>query len=132
MACASRKSLFTFTGGHVCDGWKGISLEECKAKCTNNEVPNDKCPRQNVNCEFVHYYHTTKWCHLGDSTCKPTRTNKLNTLMRKGYDNILFFKWMLKLYFNSLQWRYVYFLLSPLKCNLLKSEIVYTKIISTE
>ena len=89
MECASRKSLFTFTGGRVCDGWKGISLEECKAKCTNNEVPNDKCPRQNVNCEFMQYYHPTKWCHLGDSTCKPTKKgNAHRTLLKKEGEEI--------------------------------------------
>ena len=101
MECASRKSLFTFTGGRVCDGWKGISLEECKAKCTNNEVPNDKCPRQNVNCEFMQYYHPTKWCHLGDGSCKPTKTKKANTLMRKGDDNFPFHTCQKLFFYNA-------------------------------
>ena len=84
MKCASRDSLYTFTGEHYCDGWAGISLEECEAKCTNNDAPSVKCPGQKVPCEFVQYYYPTKWCHLGDSTCKPTKTKTHHKLLKKA------------------------------------------------
>ena len=84
MKCASRDSLYTFTGEYYCDGWAGISLEECEAKCTNNDAPSVKCPGQKVPCEFVQYYYPTKWCHLGDSTCKPTKTKTHHKLLKKA------------------------------------------------
>ena len=71
MTCGNDKSWYTYTGKTYCDGWSGISLEECQAKCTRNEVPNAKCPRQGVKCKFVHYTHGTNWCHLADDTMQP-------------------------------------------------------------
>ena len=74
-------TLYTFTGESYCDGWRGISLEECKAKCTNNEVPNSKCPRQHVRCSFVQ--HSSWGCHLADNTCEPKVSKNSYTLLRK-------------------------------------------------
>lgn len=64
-------SVYTYTGKRSCDGWKGISLEACKAKCNNNEVPNSSCPKSaKKKCAYVHY--NRNWgCHLADKTCKP-------------------------------------------------------------
>ena len=62
-------SVITYTGSASCDGWKGISLEECKSKCTKNELPSSKCPRQGVEC--VYAGHSAWGCHLADATCKP-------------------------------------------------------------
>ena len=85
MACKDfKKSLYTFTGESACDGWKDISLEECKAKCTSNAVPNAKCPRQGVECAYVQYYHPTRWCHLADETCKPVKeSTSAHTILKK-------------------------------------------------
>ena len=117
------EALYTYTGKTSCDGWKGISLEECQVKCDKNEVhnfsypiihnsyffsfvimflflscfyifiswislyfvtssdffiiialrqiPNESCPRQKVQCAYVHY--NQDWgCHLADDSCRPT------------------------------------------------------------
>ena len=84
MICANQlKSVYTYTGTDVCDGWQGISLEECKAKCTNNEIPNDECPRKNVKCSFVQYNHNLG-CHLADESCKPTKGDSRYSLLGKS------------------------------------------------
>jgi len=70
--CENSRSLYTYTGKSSCDGWSGVSLDECQAKCTRNELPNPSCPRHDIKCAYVHYYPPTKWCHLGDNTCKPS------------------------------------------------------------
>ena len=79
--CEQKDSIYTKMG-NGCDGWKGISLEECKFKCSQNAIPNEACPRQNVQCSYVHY--TKKWgCHLADITCKPKKGNARFTLLKK-------------------------------------------------
>ncbi|CAK9006456.1 unnamed protein product [Durusdinium trenchii] len=46
-----------------CDGWTGISLEECEQKCIKNEVaPN--CP--NKTCQAANFYPGSMKCHLFD------------------------------------------------------------------
>ena len=85
MTCGNDKSWYTYTGKTYCDGWSGISLEECQAKCTRNEVPNAKCPRQGVKCRFVHYTHGTNWCHLADDTCNPVKgASRYTITMKEG------------------------------------------------
>ena len=81
MICENAASVYT-AAGSSCDGWKGITLEECKAKCTNNEVPNSECPRQSVKCAFVRY--TRNWgCHLADDSCKPIQGDARFMLFKK-------------------------------------------------
>ena len=38
------EALYTYTGKSSCDGWRGISLEECQVKCDKNEVHNFSYP----------------------------------------------------------------------------------------
>ena len=38
------EALYTYTGKTSCDGWRGISLEECQVKCDKNEVHNFSYP----------------------------------------------------------------------------------------
>ena len=88
MKCENNQSLYTYTANSFCDGWAGLSLKECKIKCTNNEVPNDKCPQK--DCAYVS--HNSDWgCHLGDETCKPIKGGKNYTLLRKEGKNICYF-----------------------------------------
>ena len=77
------KSIYTYTALSYCDGWKDISLDECKKKCTNNEVPDERCPRQHAKCAYVQYYEPTKWCHLADKTCEPIKSAHKNVLLKK-------------------------------------------------
>ena len=59
-----------YTHGNGCNGWKGISLEECQAHCSNNDMPPGCTPSQ-VECSFIHYTARTygKWCHLAEANC---------------------------------------------------------------
>ena len=68
--CERKASLYTRSGSKDCDGWKGISLDDCKLKCIRNAMPSGKCPIKNAQCSYVHYKHG--WgCHLADNTCNP-------------------------------------------------------------
>ena len=90
MICNDGKSYTTYTASKSCNGWAGISLDECKQKCTNNEVPNDSCPGKGGQCKFVQYYPNTKWCHLADASCVPimkgkwTSADPVHVLYQKG------------------------------------------------
>ena len=77
------QSPYTYTGNATCDGWNGITLHECKAKCTNNEIPSATCPRQNVTCVYVDYDYTTSWCHLGDDECLPMKSDPNGAVFKK-------------------------------------------------
>ena len=80
--CESRSSLYTARSGD-CDGWEGISLSQCEAKCTQNEVPS-KCQQNGVKCKYFQYNTATKWCHLADATCKPVQGDKVTLAMKEG------------------------------------------------
>ena len=62
-------NVYTAVGGG-CNGWGGISLEECQAHCSNNDMPPGCSPRQ-VKCAFIHYTPRPngKWCHLAEADC---------------------------------------------------------------
>ena len=84
MRCESKTSVYTHSGGKSCDGWNGISLTECKTKCTKNEVPSN-CPQTSVRCKYVEFNTATNWCHLGDYTCKPVQgAGELILTMKQG------------------------------------------------
>ena len=70
MSCENTNSVYTYKSQSYCNGWSGISLEKCIAKCTMNDVPS-LCRRQQVECAYVIYHHLNKWCHLGDAICRP-------------------------------------------------------------
>ena len=88
MMCETgRKSVYTFSLTHGCDGWQYISLADCKAKCTRNELPNSRCPRQGVKCAYVIYSPQTtdqkEWCYLADETCNPIKAEKDSSIFKK-------------------------------------------------
>ena len=73
MMCEKRSSVYT-SSGSSCGGWKGLTMDKCKQKCTRNEVPNNNCPHK--KCAYIEYDNTKameRICHLADETCKPTR-----------------------------------------------------------
>ena len=80
--CERKDAIYTKTGEMNCDGWKGISLDECKLKCTQNAIPSDGCPRQNVQCAYV-LYNPGWGCHLADKTCRPQKGDAKFTLIKK-------------------------------------------------
>ena len=78
--CGNGPSVYTYSGD--CNGWSGISLEECKDKCTRNEIPNTKCPRQGVECLYL--LHNNWGCHLADYTCNPVGGMEYTVLRKQG------------------------------------------------
>lgn len=52
---------FTHHPSIGCDGWSGITPQQCQEKCaTSEKAPN--CPR--LPCMAGNYYPGSKWCHL--------------------------------------------------------------------
>ena len=56
-----------------CKGWKTLSLDECKAKCDNNEIL-DGCHDSEKKCAYILYNPKHKVCNLADENCDPTHT----------------------------------------------------------
>ena len=85
-------SVYTYNAQSYCNGWPGVSLETCIAKCKINDVPSH-CRRQDVECTYIIYHRVNKWCHLGDENCKP-KLQKMapNYIYRKGETASCFFK----------------------------------------
>ena len=69
----SKASVYTRIDGTDCDGWMKMSLNECKEKCTKNEIPTT-CPDSNRNCSFIIWDDNPDWppgwCQLADSSCE--------------------------------------------------------------
>eukprot|EP00439_Symbiodinium_sp_Y106_P022947 s1625_g2.t2 len=52
---------YTFDRKAKCDGFKGLTLEQCQKKCADSETaPN--CPKK--TCRGAAFYRKTGWCHL--------------------------------------------------------------------
>ena len=74
----SARSRISYIPG--CDGWDYTSLEECKQKCLNNEVPEgcNETEIESINCKYViwdeNVFGNEKglpgWCELSDNTCE--------------------------------------------------------------
>jgi len=64
---------YTYDPDSKCDGWSGQTLDQCQAKCEDNEVPaNCKAP-PNV-CKAFQFSSETGWCHLlSDCTSMSSR-----------------------------------------------------------
>ena len=81
-----KTSKYTFTGTNDCDGWGGVSLNQCKEYCNNNAIPSG-CTgdhMKNKRCSYIHYDIKGKWCHLIDSSCKPSYDVQLYEKIEKG------------------------------------------------
>ena len=73
--CAEDTKYF-ITNRNRCDGWPNMSLEDCKLKCSKNEIPNE-CngnPNNSSFCKYVIWdanpYFPPGWCQLADRPCK--------------------------------------------------------------
>ena len=66
-----QNSLYTKTGGR-CNGWIGLSYEDCKRKCANNEIP-ASCTTSTTlpseGCAYAMHSASTGLCHLSGNDC---------------------------------------------------------------
>ena len=81
------KSAYTWIGDRVCNGWRGISLGQCKSHCTNNDLPSG-CTDEGKRCKYVRYTQSTKLCHLLKSGIKLGLYQR-GTIYEKGDARIL-------------------------------------------
>ena len=95
-ACVT-SSIYTYTGDSSCDGWAGVSLEECKMYCSENAIPTDQCPKQKQVCSYFKYNRVSQNCHLCDSSMVLLDSPNEDVYMREG--NCFFF-----VYDISVQW----------------------------
>ena len=84
MICEGWQSndMYTFDSQRHCNGWKGVTLRECEARCTQNEVPIN-CQQQGIKCKYVQFNTADNSCHLGDFRCKPVKGDAKYTLTMK-------------------------------------------------
>ena len=98
MAC-TQNSTYTKTSdfigpqGQHCDGWGFTSLEGCKEKCSNNELPKgckEFTKNDDASCKYVIWdsstHHHPGWCQLADDTCEVTKANDITEVWEKGDD----------------------------------------------
>ena len=67
-AC-NQESLYT--SGGICNGWSGISYEDCNTKCAKNETP-ASCSTNNIpseGCAYAMHVESSGWCHLAGNDC---------------------------------------------------------------
>ena len=68
--CKPDTDLYTYVYDQ-CNGWSGISIEECKKKCLRNEIPDNCTPSiANPKCQFIQYVQSSQWCHHGEQCTK--------------------------------------------------------------
>ena len=74
-----------YTDKHGCNGWKLEGAEKCREKCSNNEVPDQKCQKGKV-CAYALYTDlpNNPWCHLADDSCNMIEGDKQHVLYQKG------------------------------------------------
>ena len=67
--------MYTLNDGK-CNGWNGVSLDQCKDKCWKNELPTGCTPsKPHPQCHFVVWLNSSI-CHLASAcTVKDTRAN---------------------------------------------------------
>ena len=91
--CKDEASLYTsefVTRNGLCDGWKGVTLPQCKEFCSRNLWP-PNCPdanRKPIRCVYVQYNMATKHCQLGKETCEPAGGNLMSLLFKKRGENL--------------------------------------------
>ena len=51
-----------------CDTWYRISEEDCKMKCSRNELAGSNCNKR--ECVYARYDMKSKNCYLRDKNCK--------------------------------------------------------------
>ena len=76
-------SIYTVTPDSKCDGWSGISYEECKKRCKQNELPSSCKNHPDVKvplsgCGFASWTKQTSWCHLIGNDCEMLESSDHN------------------------------------------------------
>ena len=64
-----------------CNGWKGITEEQCKLKCDGNEMPAGCSGKK--TCIYYLYNAFDKLCRLADTGCKVEPTGSGSSFYRK-------------------------------------------------
>ena len=62
--------VYTFKLGDGCDGWGGITLADCEAHCTGDNIASNCSSAPLGACAGFRYYTESGWCHLFES-CEP-------------------------------------------------------------
>jgi len=85
-AC-SASAYYTYRASSGCDGWQGVTPEECMRKCTFNEVPNQSCPQhvKDATCQLIKYNKKKSgWCQLGAAVnCSRSVDPDFDTYVKK-------------------------------------------------
>ena len=79
----NRDSVYTITPDAKCDGWSGISYEECKKRCKQNELPSSCKNHPDVRvplsgCGFASWNIQSGWCHLIGNDCEMLESSDRN------------------------------------------------------
>ncbi|CAE7550031.1 unnamed protein product [Symbiodinium natans] len=72
-ACDAKPYTFDTAAG--CDGWSGLTEEQCMEKCSTHAKAKN-CPRK--TCRGATFYPKTGWCHLQES-CVETKPSDTAT-----------------------------------------------------
>ena len=69
--CYFNAKVYTKIPGTLCDGWAYTSLEDCKKKCINNELPSSPCVvgKPTNGCKYVFYKGWGGECQLAEDGC---------------------------------------------------------------
>jgi len=73
VACSANS---TYTAQHNiqgCDGWQSVTLDDCKQKCLDNEIPAGCSNTNNDVCKYVVWddnRHHGGWCQLANENCE--------------------------------------------------------------
>ena len=73
-SCYLNAKVYTKIPKTPCDGWAQTSLEDCKKKCINNELPSGCSEgKPTSGCKFVFWHDNPDWqpgwCHLAEDGC---------------------------------------------------------------
>ena len=81
-----------YTRSKNCDGWGKTSLEKCKQKCKNNEIP-DYCTINEDVCKYVIWSQNTDhppgFCQLANQSCKKMESNSNDIIILKLIGKII-------------------------------------------
>ena len=72
--CYLNANVYTKIPNTPCDGWAKTSLEDCKKKCINNELPSGCSEgKPTSGCKFVFWHDNPDWqpgwCQLAEDGC---------------------------------------------------------------
>jgi hypothetical protein len=81
--CKPDTDLYTYVPTK-CNGWSGISIEDCKQKCLKNEIPeNCTLSKSDPECHLIEYQQNGGWCQLGESCSRYEKHEGTTIVERK-------------------------------------------------